>query len=101
MFLLMQWQLDILISAIAMPGEDGYSLMRQLRVIEKYQQRKPLAAIAITSFIAQEKCIKGIDGFALMGFLCTQKNHLTSIHYWHLLIISLNKNGTTKLILNV
>ncbi|MBW4605356.1 MAG: response regulator [Calothrix sp. FI2-JRJ7] len=65
MFLLMQWQPDVLISAIAMPGEDGYSLMRQLRVIEKYQQRKPLAAIAITSFIAQEKCIQGLDGFSM------------------------------------
>lgn len=45
LLVLMQWQPDILISAIAMPGEDGYSLMRQLRIIEKYQQRKPLSTL--------------------------------------------------------
>ncbi len=61
----MQWQPDILISAIAMPGEDGYSLMRQLRILEKYQQRKPLAAIAITSFITQETSIQALDGFSM------------------------------------
>lgn len=65
LLVLMQWQPDILISAIAMPGEDGYSLMRQLRIIEKYQQRKPLAAIAITSFITQETSIQALDGFSM------------------------------------
>jgi CheY-like chemotaxis protein len=60
-----QWQPDILISSIAMPGEDGYSLMKQIRILEKAQQVKALAAIAITTSITEETDIQALDGFSM------------------------------------
>ncbi|MBD2777052.1 response regulator [Iningainema tapete] len=61
-----QWQPDILISSIALPGEDGYSLMRQIRILEESQQAKPLAAIAITTLITEKACIQALDcGFSM------------------------------------
>jgi CheY-like chemotaxis protein len=43
-----QLQPDVLISDIAMPGEDGYSLIRQVRRLET-QQRSLTPAIAVTA----------------------------------------------------
>lgn len=62
-----QWQPDVLISSIAMPGEDGYSLMRKIRILEERQQTKPpLAAIAITTWITEETYIQALDaGFSM------------------------------------
>jgi CheY-like chemotaxis protein len=42
---------DLLISDIAMPGEDGYALMRQVRAIEKEKNLKPTPAVAMTAFV--------------------------------------------------
>ncbi|MBD2195893.1 MULTISPECIES: response regulator [Calothrix] len=49
-------QVDCLISEIAFPREDGYSLMRKLRSFEKGQNLKPIPAIALTSFILPKGC---------------------------------------------
>ena len=50
---LAEWTPDILISDIAMPGEDGYSLVRHLRASPKAQLRQ-LPAIALTAFVRSE-----------------------------------------------
>ena len=42
---------DILISDIAMPGEDGYSLIRQVRALEAFQGVLP--AIALTAYAGE------------------------------------------------
>lgn len=44
---------DILISDIVMPGEDGYSLIRQVRNLESKQDRN-IPAIALTAGILEE-----------------------------------------------
>ena len=40
---------DVMISDIAMPGEDGYSLMRRVRALSRDEQRH-VPAIALTAF---------------------------------------------------
>ncbi|MUG98228.1 response regulator [Scytonema sp. UIC 10036] len=51
---LAQWEPDVLISDIAMPHEDGYSLMRQIRILEKRVHCKYLPAIAITGLTTED-----------------------------------------------
>lgn len=61
---LANWEPDILISDIAMPCEDGYSLIRQIRNLEKCGQYKRLPAIAITALMTQgERELAFISGF--------------------------------------
>ncbi len=50
---LQQWPADVLISDIAMPGEDGYSLIRRLREAVDVEWRT-LPAIALTAFARAE-----------------------------------------------
>ena len=50
---LREWLPDILISDIAMPGEDGYSLARHLRASPVPELRQ-LPAIALTAFVRSE-----------------------------------------------
>lgn len=40
---------DVMVSDIAMPGEDGYSLMRRVRSLEQGTRRK-LPSVALTAF---------------------------------------------------
>lgn len=48
-----RWKPDVLISDIAMPDEDGYSLIRQIRISkDEWMQRLP--AIAMTAWVTQE-----------------------------------------------
>lgn len=50
------FQPDILVSDIAMPEEDGYSLIRQVRMLEADQEpNKAVPAIAITALIDDEE----------------------------------------------
>ncbi|GAA6622541.1 hypothetical protein NUACC26_083650 [Scytonema sp. NUACC26] len=51
---LAHWEPDVLISDIAMPGEDGYSLMRQVRILSECGQCKHIPAIAITALITED-----------------------------------------------
>jgi len=46
-------QPDILISDIAMPGEDGYALIHKVKTLEDYQA-KPMPAIALTAYAREE-----------------------------------------------
>lgn len=47
------WSADVLISDIAMPGEDGYSLLRRLRASSEDSLRE-LPALALTAFVRPE-----------------------------------------------
>ena len=54
---------DVLVCDIGMPGEDGYSLIRQLRVLEKSQE-SALPAVALTAYARSEDRTKAIrSGF--------------------------------------
>lgn len=45
---------DIVISDIGMPGEDGYSLIRQLRALERRRRRPRTPCIALTAYARTE-----------------------------------------------
>jgi CheY-like chemotaxis protein len=45
---------DVLISDIAMPGENGYVLLEKLRAIEREQGRARVPAIALTAYAREE-----------------------------------------------
>ncbi len=47
------WLPHVLVSDIAMPGEDGYSLLRRLRASEDARRRE-LPALALTAFVRPE-----------------------------------------------
>ena len=54
---------DVLVCDIGMPGEDGYSLIRQLRVLEESQE-SALPAVALTAYARSEDRTKAIrSGF--------------------------------------
>jgi PAS domain S-box-containing protein len=54
---------DVLVCDIGMPGEDGYSLIRRLRVLE-HRQEKALPAVALTAYARSEDRTKAIrSGF--------------------------------------
>ena len=56
---------DILISDIAMPGEDGYSLIRQVRALEGFQARV-LPAIALTAYAGEAERVLALEaGFQM------------------------------------
>jgi CheY-like chemotaxis protein/anti-sigma regulatory factor (Ser/Thr protein kinase) len=48
-----EWRADVLISDLAMPNEDGYSLIRRLREIGN-----PLPALAITAYVRPEEEVR-------------------------------------------
>jgi signal transduction histidine kinase/ActR/RegA family two-component response regulator len=51
---LLEWyQPDVIVSDLAMPGEDGYSLIRKLRMLEGFE-RGPIPAVALTSYVRVE-----------------------------------------------
>ena len=45
---------DVLVSDIAMPGEDGFALIRGLRAAEGMREAPPLPAVALTAFARPE-----------------------------------------------
>ncbi|HEY9675859.1 MAG TPA: response regulator [Waterburya sp.] len=48
-----QWQPDVLVSEIALPKEDGFALIRQVRTLTA-ARGKELLAIAVTGYATQE-----------------------------------------------
>jgi CheY-like chemotaxis protein len=46
---------DVLVSDIGMPDEDGYSLIRKVRINEAAQGKK-IPAVALTAFARDEEC---------------------------------------------
>ena len=48
-----QWKPDVLVSDIAMPGEDGYALIAKVRALEQ-QSGKRTPAIALTAYVRVE-----------------------------------------------
>ncbi len=49
-----RWRVDLLLSDIGMPGEDGYSLIQKVRRRESAQGAKAVPAIAITAYARAE-----------------------------------------------
>jgi CheY-like chemotaxis protein len=45
---------DLLVSDIAMPGEDGYALIQELRRVERALGQLPMPALALTAFARPE-----------------------------------------------
>jgi CheY-like chemotaxis protein len=54
------FQPDILISDIAMPGEDGYSLIRKIRALSP-QQGGLIPAIALTACVVAEERLRSLS----------------------------------------
>ena len=48
-----QWKPDLLVSDIAMPGEDGYALIAKVRTLEQ-EARKHTPAVALTAYVRVE-----------------------------------------------
>ena len=48
-----QWKPDVLVSDIALPGEDGYALIAKVRALEQ-QRGKRTPAIALTAYVRVE-----------------------------------------------
>ena len=77
---------DVLISDIAMPGEDGYGLIRRIRKIEKQENLKRTPALAMTAFVRgddrewavkagfDEHMAKPVDADALLGIVVGMAN---------------------------
>ncbi|MBE9207255.1 response regulator [Nostoc sp. LEGE 06077] len=60
-----QWKPDVLVSDIGMPGEDGYSLIRQLRS-QSPEQGGKIPAAALTAYARAEDRMRAIqEGFQL------------------------------------
>src|SRR5262249_52973976 len=55
-----RWQPDTLISDIAMPNEDGYELIRQVRSREPERGGK-IPAVAVTAYAAAEDRVRALN----------------------------------------
>ena len=58
---------DVLISDIAMPGQDGFELIRRVREVEVQRGKPPMAAIALTAYSsARDERTQRHPGFHLL-----------------------------------
>jgi signal transduction histidine kinase/ActR/RegA family two-component response regulator len=73
----LEWyQPDIVVSDLAMPGEDGYSLIRQLRVLES-ENGKQTPTVALTSYVRIEDRTRALTaGFNMFVPKPVQPNEL-------------------------
>lgn len=55
------FQFNILISDLVMPGQDGYSLIQQVRQLEHQDNKVPIPAIALTAAAKQEDRDRALD----------------------------------------
>jgi len=53
-------ELDVLVSDIGMPEEDGYMLLQNLRAFEHKYSRKRLPAIALTAYASPTDCSQAL-----------------------------------------
>jgi CheY-like chemotaxis protein len=51
---------EVLISDIAMPGEDGYSLIGRVRELHRLRGEAPLPAVALTAFAAPSDKLRAL-----------------------------------------
>ena len=58
--MLASWQPDILVSDIGLPGEDGYSLMRQVRALP-LEEGGAIPALALTAFASANDRHRALD----------------------------------------
>lgn len=60
-----QWQPDVFVSDIALPDEDGYSLIHQLRT-KAGEQGEVVLAIAVTGYVSEKMRLRALSsGFDL------------------------------------
>jgi len=59
--ILVEWQPDILVSDIALPEVDGFTLVRQTRTITA-KREKVLLVIAVTAYISEEMRQRALSG---------------------------------------
>jgi PAS domain S-box-containing protein len=72
-------QPDILISDIAMPGEDGYALIHKVKTLEEDYQAKPMPAIALTAYAREEDQDQALSsGFQMHFAKPVEPNSLVS-----------------------
>ena len=57
--LLAEWQPDVLVSDIGMPGEDGYSLIKKVRALEAQTDAR-IPAIALTAYARVEDRVRAL-----------------------------------------
>jgi CheY-like chemotaxis protein len=58
---LLRWiRPDVLLSDLAMPDEDGYSLIRSLRTIERQSGRR-IPAVALTAYVRVQDRARAVD----------------------------------------
>jgi hypothetical protein len=55
-----QFKPDVLVSDIGMPGEDGYALIRQVRILEPEQGRN-IPAVALTAYASESDRALALD----------------------------------------
>ena len=55
-----QWEPDVLVSDIAMPGEDGYALIAKVRALEQ-RTGKRTPAIALTAYVRIEDRVRALQ----------------------------------------
>ncbi len=57
--MLMQWEPDVLVSDIGMPGEDGYDLIRKVRTLKSVSGLVP--ALALTGYARAEDAARALE----------------------------------------
>lgn len=71
---------DVLVSDIAMPGEDGYELIRRVRAMETAHSQSLLPAVALTAFARQEDCAFALaTGFQKYLSKPVEPSHLVNV----------------------
>jgi CheY-like chemotaxis protein len=77
---LLRWiRPDVLVSDLAMPDEDGYSLIRNLRMVERSSGRRT-PAVALTAYVRVQDRARAVDaGFDVFVEKPVDPDELTSV----------------------
>jgi CheY-like chemotaxis protein len=89
----LQWhQPDVLVSDLAMPGEDGYSLIRKVRALNAERGRQQTPAVALTAYVRVEDRARAMkEGFNMFVPKPVEPNELI------LAIANLAETGANRL----